>query len=137
LSTVTQRTPPSFCIECDAAEGECYHVGARYHEPWFELRNGGVLNPEYRDWFERNDHPRGAEQREGPKPRSLVAIRAELHPWVYLDDSLDSRLAAAYELNPSQVSLLSADLRRGLESGRIASPAGALANALKKIKPAT
>lgn len=138
---VEQLTPPSFCVACDAAEGECDHRGARYHESWFEYQTApgsGKIRPEYEVWFHRNDHGfENLEERSAPKPRSLATVRAELSPWVYFDDSLESRLEAAYELNPHQVSLLSADLRGGFEAGRIEKPGGTLVSALKKIKPAT
>jgi hypothetical protein len=110
------------------------HTGARYHESWFTFRNGGALNPDYRDWWESNPFSYVPEERPGPKTRTLEAIREELGPWVFLNERMSARLEEAFERNPQQTSLMSSDLRRGLESGRIENPAGALYNELGKIR---
>lgn len=134
---VAQLDPPSFCVECDAPEGGCSHSGARYHDSWFEYKTGpGTIDTAFKDWFARNDHGFDGQEKSGPKPRSLVMIVAELEPWVFLNDGLRERLEEAYALNPVQVSLMSAELRRSLEGGKIMSPGGTLVNRLKGIKSA-
>jgi hypothetical protein len=137
---VAQLEPPSFCVACDAREGECGHGGARYHESWFEYQTApgsGKIDPQYRDWFDANPHGfENQEERPAPKARPFEKILAELEPWIFLNESLRSRLEEAYHSNPLQTSLMSADLRFALEAGKLLNPGGTLVNRLKGIKPA-
>lgn len=138
---VEQIDPPSFCVHCDAAAGECDHTGPRYHDSWLELQTApgsGKILPQYEAWFQRNEHgfDNEGQTREAPKPRPLDVIQRELVPWIFLNERLTARLTEAYERNPHQVSLLSAELRRSLEAGRIENPSGTLYNELGKIREA-
>lgn len=125
---VRQRTPPSYCAECDEESG-CGHGGARYHKSWFDLRVNGTLATEYQAWFDAN--PWGGEEREAPKARSLDALRSDLSTWLYLDPVLSSRLERAYEENDRRTSMMVQDLVRACEQGRLMRPAATLASRLK------
>lgn len=133
-ATVRQKTPPSFCVACDAAEGKCAHGGARYHESWFEYQTApgsGKIDPQYRDWFDSNPH--GHEGRSEPKPRSFQSILDGLTLHMWLDDGAREGLEEAYRKSPLQTSYLTAEVVRSCESGQIRSPLGLLKKRLREV----
>lgn len=125
-----QKIPPSYCVACD--EEHCEHTGPRYHAPWFELRNGDTLAPQYQEWFESN--PWGHEERSAPRARPITALEGDLEKWMYLDPELRSLLRSRYEENGNKTSFVVGDILRACEDGRLMRPSGTLASRLKSFR---
>lgn len=132
---VAQLVPPSFCVECDAPEGECPHNGARYHLSWFEYQTApgsGKIKPEYEEWFHRNDH--GFDSKKPlPEAKPLAHLLAALEAWVDLTPSLERQLNEAYKLEPLKVTKITEVVVKAGEDG-FRSPGGILVNRLKEIR---
>lgn len=136
MSSVEQVAPPSFCIECDAAEGKCGHGGARYHESWFEYQTApgsGKIRPEFEEWFHGNDHPQG--DRPAPKPRSLAALSAEIDSWVDFTPRIGAQFREAYEREPLKLSRVAASVIEGAQNGTLKNPTSYLMHRLKEFRP--
>lgn len=132
---VAQITPPSFCVACDAPEGECAHTGARYHDSWFELQTkpgSGKIKPEYEEWFHRNDHGFDSKRPE-PEAKPLAHLLVALEPWVDLTPSLERQLSEAYKLEPLKTTKITEVVVKAGEDG-FRAPGGILVNRLKEIR---
>ncbi len=136
MATQTPK-PISYCVICDAVEGDCGHQAARYlqdivYEP---APMGGWIVPDHER--ERWD---AAPLRATPPPkvsdeaRDIDDIVRDLAAAVYLDPPLEATLRATHGLDPTGVTRLAAATLTGATSGQLTSPGGFLVKRLAEIQ---
>lgn len=131
---MTTLAPPSYCIDCDAAEKQCDHRGNRYHEAIvYEPgpSHGWLVPAGEREWFHRE---RGEAETAGPHARPLHTLLAALGRLMYLDDRSEELLTEKYDAHPLKVSMMCSDLERSCQTGRLTHPTGILIKRLREMR---
>jgi hypothetical protein len=153
MTSAVKRPATSYCVECDAAPGECSHGGPRYLEEVVYDRAKGVLQelPEVvKRPGDRKEPRRGwrapdveRERWERPvmalavrtkpsdrQPKSLQELVVALENSIDLDHPLERLLRAAYDIEPLKVTII---VEKTLD-GQLRSPGGFLYKRLSAIE---
>lgn len=118
----------TYCINCDAEEGQCDCGGARYLEAvQYERRPDGrgwrVPDGDERELWEKLERRRGLRvDTPPPKPTSLERLVEQLDYWLFLGKATRERLEQAYAKHPLRVTRLCETTINGASSGRLSQP---------------
>ena len=137
-----QTKPRSFCIICDAAEGECEHHGRRYLEPieyqQIEPGNpfGGLKVPDHERerW---NQAPLRVATPDRPpvveEARDVEDLILDLSAVMFLEPPLEAQFRTIHKLEPLRLSRLTNATIEGAAKGTLHNPAGFLRSRLAQL----
>ncbi len=139
MSTVDQHLaqPRSYCVVCDAEEGECGHNTHRYLEDivYLPAEGGGWIVPESeRARWDAAPLTVAAKPRPNEAERDVDELVAELGDVLYLDPQLEARVRSAHQVEPLRVSRLAAATIAGASDGSLHTPAAFLAKRLAGLE---
>ncbi len=136
----TQTKPRSFCIICDAAEGQCDHGGRRYLEPieyeQIEPGNpfGGLHVPDHeRERWDQAPLRIGKPKRVVEEARDVEDLILDLQGVCYIDPPLEQQFRSIHKLQPLRTSHLTTAIVQGASTGKLTNPAGLLWKRLAEL----
>lgn len=137
----TQTKPRSFCIICDAAEGECDHGGRLYLEPivYEAIEPGNPFGGYHVPDHERQRWDQ-APLRPAPKApvmeeeRSVEDLIVDLSAVMYLEPPLEYQFRTVHKLWPLRVSRLTAETVKGAGNGSLHNAGGFLRSRLAQLE---
>ncbi len=135
MATQTPK-PISFCVVCDAVDGDCGHQAARYlqdivYEPGPQ---GGWSAEHERARWDAAPLRVLAQPKTEPQARDVEDLVDDLAESVYLDQQLEARFRTTHALDPLRTSRLAAATIEGAMRGSLTNPGGFLAKRLAEIE---
>ncbi len=134
-----QTKPRSFCITCDAAEGQCDHGGRRYLEPivyeQIEPGNpfGGLKVPDHERERWNQGPIRVTSQPRVEEARDVEDLILDLSAIMFLEPPLEAQLRTIQKVEPLRVSRLTNATIEGAAKGTLHNPAGFLRSRLAQL----
>ena len=134
-----QAKPRSFCIICDAAEGECEHGGRRYLEPIvyeaIEPGNpfGGLKVPDHERERWNQAPLRVATQPRVEEARDVEDLILDLSAVMFLEPPLEAQFRTIHKAEPLRTSRLTNATIEGAAKGSLHNPAGFLRSRLAQL----